>query len=233
MRLNGLIASGFAPPNLHLTFAMVSQRGEGNMKQGEAGKIVALVGSYRKQGAVDSAVDEILDEVERFGVESEKIYLLDRHIEFCSNCRECMQAAGGTRGRCVLDDDMNAMLDKIGRADYLILGAPVNMNNVNALTRKFMERCVGFAYWPWGEPIPKIRNKRLGKRSLLVSSSAAPAWMGRYLTGALSALKMLSKLLHAKPVGVFWIGKVNREEVALTAKQKKTAQKLARKLIGK
>lgn len=203
------------------------------MSEGEPRKLVALVGSYRKQGTIDSAVDEILNEVERFGVETEKIYLLDQHIEFCTNCRECMQAEGDARGRCVIDDDLNPLLDRIGKADYLVLGAPVNMNNVNALTRKFMERCVGFAYWPWGEPIPKIRNKTLGKRSLLVSSSAAPVWMGRYLTGALSALKMLSKLLHAKPAGVFWIGKVNREEVALTAKQKKTAQKLARKLLRK
>ncbi|WP_031434622.1 flavodoxin family protein [Methylomarinum vadi] len=203
------------------------------MNEGEPRKLVALVGSYRKQGAIDSAVDEILNEVERFGVETEKIYLLDQYIEFCTNCRECMQAAGDARGRCVIDDEMNPLLDRIGEADYLVLGAPVNMNNVNALTRKFMERCAGFGYWPWGEPIPKIRNKTLNKRSLLVSSSAAPAWMGRYLTAALSALKMLSKLLHAKPVGVLWIGKVNREDVALTAKQKKTAQKLARKLLRK
>lgn len=195
--------------------------------------VVAIVGSYRKQGAVDSAVDEILDEINRLGLSSEKIYLLDRHIEFCSNCRECMQSAGQERGRCIIDDDMNPLLDKIGQAEYLILGAPVNLNNVTALTRKFMERCVGFGYWPWGEPMPKLRDKTLSKRSLLVSSSAAPTWVGRYLTGALSALKMLSKILHARPVGVLWIGRVTQEEVTLSAKQKQAAQMLARKLIGK
>lgn len=73
-------------------------------------------------------------------MESEKIYLLEQHIEFCTNCRECMQAACEMRGRCVIHDDMNIMLDKIGRVDYLVIGAPVSMNNVNTLTRKFMAR---------------------------------------------------------------------------------------------
>ncbi len=201
------------------------------MNELEQPTVLAIVGSYRKHGAIDSAVDEILDEIGRFGVETEKIYLQDRHIEFCGNCRECMQEAGEERGRCVIDDDMNPLLDRIERVDWLVLGAPVNINNVNALTRKFMERCVGMAYWPWGEPMPKIRNNVLSKRSLLACSSAAPSWMGRYLTGALPALKMLSRLLHAKPVGVLWIGLVNQREVALTAKQKKQARKLARRLI--
>lgn len=165
-------------------------------------KAIGIIGSYRKEGIVDSAVTGILSETEKQGVQTKKIFLRDYHIEFCENCRSCMQDPGPERGRCVIDDDINPLLEEIEGADCLVIGAPVNVGNVNALTRKFMERCVGYAYWPWRSAAPKGRGSGLTKKSVLVSSSAAPACMGRHLTGALGALKRLSGLLKAKPVGV-------------------------------
>ncbi len=194
-------------------------------------KVIAIVGSYRKEGMIDSAISEILAEVENQNIETKKIYLSDCHIEFCTNCRTCMQPPGKERGKCILDDEMEVILKEIEDTDYLVIGAPVNMNNLNALTRKFMERCVGFGYWPWGSPMPKMRNKKRTKKVVLVSSSAAPAWMGKYFTGALAALKMLAKLLSAKPIGVLWVGLVNEEHMKLPEKSRDKARILARKLI--
>lgn len=195
-------------------------------------KVLAIIGSYRKKGIIDSAVSEILSEVEKQNVETKKIYLSDHNIEFCTNCRSCMQEPGLERGKCILEDDMEDILCEIENTDYLIIGAPVNFNNVNALTRKFMERCAGFGYWPWGNLMPKIRNKKKTKKVVLVSSSAAPAWMGKYFSGAMGALKMLARLLSAKPVGVIWVGLVNEEHMQLPDKSKLRAQALGRKLIG-
>lgn len=193
-------------------------------------KVLAIVGSYRKDGVVDSAVSEILSEIEKHDVETKKIYLSDQHIEFCTNCRTCMQEPGEERGKCILEDDMEDLLTEIEDTEYLIIGAPVNFNNLNALTRKFMERCVGYAYWPWGKPMPKIRNKNRSKKAILVSASAAPAWMGKYLSGAYSALKLLAKMLGAKYVGLLWVGLVNEEDMKLPEKSKSKARYLAKKL---
>jgi len=142
-----------------------------------------------------------------------------------------MQEPGLERGKCILDDDIEDILSEIEKTDYLIIGAPVNIDNVNALTRKFIERCIGFGYWPWGSPMPKIRKRKKTRKVVLVSSSAAPAWMGRYFLGALGVLKMLARLLSAKPVGVLWVGLVNEEHMQLPEKSKQEAQALARKLI--
>ena len=46
--------------------------------------------------------------------------------EFCTNCRTCIQAPGETRGKCVLDDDMEPLLTEIKNADSVVLGASVN-----------------------------------------------------------------------------------------------------------
>ncbi len=169
-------------------------------------KIIAIVGSYRKGGIIDSAVDAILAAAAEKGAETDTIYLIDRHIEFCTNCRKCTQAEGLQRGKCVQNDDLGMLLDKIERADALIIGSPVNFYNVTAVTRRFIERLIGYAYWPWGKGGPAMRSKERKKKAVLVTSSAMPAPMGRVFTGALRILKITAQTLGAKPVGTLFIG---------------------------
>ena len=42
-----------------------------------AGKVVAIIGSYRKHGTVDQAVDAILAGARERGATTEKIFLID------------------------------------------------------------------------------------------------------------------------------------------------------------
>jgi len=170
-------------------------------------KIVAIVGSYRKHGSVDSAVDEILCAARDLGAETEKIHLMDKHIEYCINCRKCTQSPGPDRCPCIHKDDMEEIFTKIDNADGLILAAPVNFFNLTAIFRKFMERFVCYSYWPWGMAAPKRRpQSRKNKKAVLVTANAMPAFMGRILTGAIRALKSITKLVGAKTVATIFIG---------------------------
>ena len=63
----------------------------------KSGKLLGIVGSYRRDGIIDSAVSEVLKGAGDRGAEAEKIYLLDYQIEFCRNCRSCMQEPGNDR----------------------------------------------------------------------------------------------------------------------------------------
>jgi NAD(P)H-dependent FMN reductase len=169
-------------------------------------KVVAIVGSYRKGGTVDTAVQVILEGAREKGAATSTIYLTEQHIEFCTNCRRCTQAPGIQRGQCVQHDDLQAILDEIETADAIVLGSPVNCFNVTAIFRRFMERLTGFAYWPWGQTGPSTRDNELRRKSVLVSSSAMPGLMLPIFTGAARALRMTSKVLGAKPVAKLWIG---------------------------
>jgi multimeric flavodoxin WrbA len=175
-------------------------------------KVVALVGSYRKGGVIDSAIDIILQAAGENGAETEKVYLIDRHIEFCTNCRTCTQAEGTQRGICVQRDDMDILLPKIEEADGLIIGSPINFYNVTAVTRRFIERLVCYACWPWGKPGPSVRVKNRKKKAVLVTSSAMPALIGRVFTGALRILKVTAETLGAKPIGTLYIGMAALQE---------------------
>ena len=166
-----------------------------------AKKIVAIVGTYRKDRVIDTAVSEVLRGAKGCGVETETIYLIDKQIEFCRNCRTCTQEADvGRRGRCVLDDDMEEILRATDEADGLVLASPVNFFNVTAVTRRFMERLVGHAYWPWDAKTgPKPRRKTRDKTAVTITATACPAFIARIaMPGGKRALKVIADVLGAK-----------------------------------
>jgi NAD(P)H-dependent FMN reductase len=169
-------------------------------------RVTALVGSYRKGGVIDTAIDEVLAGAREEGAEVAKIYLMDRHIEFCTNCRTCTQQPGPERGTCCINDDMGGIIEEIERSDALVLGSPMNFGTVTAVMKKFIERLVCFAYWPWGMNAPKIRNKERRKRALVVASSAAPSFIARLSSKLVGLLKDTAGILGAKTLGVLFIG---------------------------
>jgi len=196
-------------------------------------KVLGIVGSYRKNGVIDSIVTTILDEASKLGAETEKIYLADKRIDFCTNCRQCTQTAGKERGLCPIDDDMALILDKYDNSDAIVIGAPVNFFALNALTKKFMERLITFTYWPWGGKTgPRPRTYKRTKKSILISSCAMPGVFGRIITGSMRSLKIMSRIIGAKPVGTIFAGlsAINKSDPA-SNKILKHAKKLATKLF--
>lgn len=169
-------------------------------------KILGIVGSYRRNGTIDALVQAVLSAAEEQGAETEKIYLIDKHIEFCTNCRTCTQQPGTGRGECVHRDDMAGILDRYDASDGIVIGAPVNCFNLNAITRRFMERLVCLTYWPWGKGGYVLRKKARDKKAVLITSSAMPAIMGRFFTGAPRALRIIAETMGAKPVASLFAG---------------------------
>jgi len=196
-------------------------------------RITAIIGSYRKGGVIDSAVDEMLASARGEGAETVRIHLIDKRIEFCTNCRTCTQQVGRQRGECVIDDDMAGILDTIEQSDALVLASPVNFGNVTAVTKKFIERLVCCAEWPWGVNFPRVRNKRRDKAAVVVMASAAPGWMTRLMSKVGRFLKDAAGLLGARTVGVLAIGLAageERHDIGEHARRK--ARRLGKKLVA-
>ena len=155
----------------------------------------------------DRLIALVLEQMPAAGVETEVIELRDYPLEFCLNCRECMQQPGTTPGKCVLDDGMTALVARIEAADAYILAAPTNFGSISAVFKRFMERLAVYGYWPWGQLAPKDRKAgKTAKRALLISSSAAPGWLGRWFYASGRQLRMVAKVIGAKPVGLLFNG---------------------------
>jgi multimeric flavodoxin WrbA len=195
--------------------------------------ILGLIGSYRKGGTIDNAVTAVLSAVEERGVKAQKIYLQDIHIEFCSNCRRCTQEFGPNPVRCYHDDDMWDLIQLFEKSDGFVLGAPVNFGNVNALTQRFLERLVCYTFWPWGQPSPKMRKSaQSAKRAVLITSSAMPSLMGRFMTGSLRGMKLGAKAMGANTIHTVYLGlSAMKEHQEVKSKLLPKFQKAANKLF--
>jgi len=173
-----------------------------------AARVIALQGSYRKGKVTDSAVDTVLQGAESAGAETEKVYLIDQHIEFCNNCRSCTQQPGIQRGSCVHQDDMMGIFEKVDKADAVVFSSPINAFSVTAVTKKFIERLLVCYYWPWGKfAAPKSRTIRRTKKAVIITSGTVPAFIGRFLmSGAITMMEGAVSALGAKPIRTLFFG---------------------------
>lgn len=196
-------------------------------------KVLAINGSYRDDGITDQIVEVMLTSLRSRLIDVEQVLLRDYPIEFCLNCRECMQHPGDIPGQCVHQDSMRELVEKIEQSNAFILASPTNMGSVTALFKRFMERLAVYAYWPWGKPAPTFRKAHeKNKKAILVSSCAAPGLMGRWLYSTHGQLKMTAQAIGAKKVGVIFPGLIAQHaHQKISARVQAKARKLTRLLI--
>lgn len=194
--------------------------------------ILAILGSYREGHTIDQAAGEILTAAEHKGAKTESIQLREHPIEFCTNCRFCTQHPGVAPGPCWHEDAMASIIARIEAADGLVFGTPVNFWTANALFKRFQERLVGYAYWPWEAPSPKMRRPEKTKPTVLLTSTAMPALMARFSTSAMGQLKKTAETVGAKRIGQLYIGLAALEEnQQLSEPIRQQARRLGEKLI--
>lgn len=194
-------------------------------------RVVAIVGSYIKGGTTDSAVDAVLAGAREKGAITHTIYLNDKQLHYCKNCRKCTLQAGPERGHCEQQDDLEPILAEIESSDAVVLGSPVNFGNVTAVFRTFLERLIGCFYWPWDQGTPKPRGKERKRKAALVATAGMPAVFIPVFTGVGRTLRLTAKLLGARPVGHLWIGLSAMEpRHTISARARERARRIGWKL---
>jgi NAD(P)H-dependent FMN reductase len=200
----------------------------------QAKNILAINGSYRQGGITDQAVAVAAATLRDAGASVRIVNLRDYPIEFCTNCRHCTQQPGSAPGQCVIEDGMRDLIEEIEASDALILAAPTNFGSVTAIFKRFMERLMPYAFWPWEKPWPQFRKAgSRRKKALLISSSAAPAWLGRWTFGSTRQLAYAAKVVGARPAGRLFTGHAaGRMDRAAPSGSAEDARRLARRLLA-
>lgn len=173
-------------------------------------KTVMIVnGAYRPAGHTDQVVSVLSAQLRNHGLAVDTLVLRDVPIAFCHNCRECLRIEGPTPPPCVIDDAMNPVVERLEAADAYVFAAPVNVGSVTALFKRFMERLTVYGIWPPGQAAPRMRKAAVTpKPALLVSSCAAPGWLGRLWFSIFRPLRMTARMVGARPVGTLLTGQV-------------------------
>ena len=143
--------------------------------------IVALIGSRRKRGNSAAIAVKILEEVHALlpQLKTERLFLGDYTIGACTGCEGCSSS-----WECVINDDYAAVVEKIDRADGVILVSPTYWYSVTSDMKRFIDRSYSLIRYPnsrrqW---IGKYRNT--GKLSITAAVCEQPdeSMMGNTLT---------------------------------------------------
>jgi multimeric flavodoxin WrbA len=99
-------------------------------------KVLILSASPRKNGNSDMLCDRFMAGAQDAGNQVEKIRLQEKNIAFCQGCLACQ----GNGGACVQNDDMAEILEKMIRADVLVMATPIYFYNMDAQLKVLIDR---------------------------------------------------------------------------------------------
>lgn len=196
-------------------------------------RVLVINGSYRKAGVIDHYCEVIRHALVARGADVDCVTLRDADIEFCTNCRVCMQQPGVAPGPCIFHDAMDDIVARIEASDAFVLASPTNAGSVTALFKRMIERLVVYGYWPWGKAMPALRKaKEPKKKAILLSACAAPGFLGRLAFVSLKQMKAMAKMIGAQTCGTYFGGFHGQQEAAqLTPKQIRRVERLVEKLF--
>lgn len=101
-------------------------------------KIIAFNGSPRaERGNTHIMVESFLNGARSAGAQTENIHLSKKNIKHCLGCFTCWTK---TPGKCVIKDDMSALLEKYIQSDIVIEASPLYVDFVTGIMKDFMDR---------------------------------------------------------------------------------------------
>jgi multimeric flavodoxin WrbA len=117
-------------------------------------KVVAFNGSARKGGNTAILLKHVLKELEDEGIETELVEMAGTNIHGCLACRECSKRKDR---RCGQKKDMgNAYIEKMERADGILLGSPTYVADISPEMKALIDRACLVSMSNGGMLRPKV-----------------------------------------------------------------------------
>jgi multimeric flavodoxin WrbA len=101
-------------------------------------KVVAFVGSGRKNGNTVRMVKEVFSELRKAKIKTEMVQLAGERMRGCIACYKCGKRKNG---RCSINDDIiNDCIAKMVEADGIILASPTYFSDVSSEMKALIDR---------------------------------------------------------------------------------------------
>ncbi len=97
-------------------------------------KVLMLNGSPKSNGNTAAALAEMIKTFEKNGVEVELVQVGNQKISGCLACGGC------STGKCVIDDLVNEVAEKLAEADGMVIASPVYYASANGTLISFLDR---------------------------------------------------------------------------------------------
>ena len=100
-------------------------------------KVLILSSSPRRNGNSDLLCNEFMRSAAEAGHQVEKIFLKDKHINYCTGCSVCSMYGKP----CPQKDDAAEVVEKMIAADVIVMATPVYFYTMSAQMKTLIDRC--------------------------------------------------------------------------------------------
>lgn len=100
--------------------------------------VVVISTSLRARSNSDMLADKFIEGAVSAGNKVEKISLRGKNIQFCLGCLSCVKT-----GKCVKDDDVNAIMAKVLGADVVVWATPIYYYEMSGQMKTLIDRMNG------------------------------------------------------------------------------------------
>lgn len=98
-------------------------------------KVIVISTSLRAGSNSDMLADKFIEGALAAGNEVEKITLSGKNIGFCKGCLACQKL-----GKCVIDDDANAIMQKVLEAEVVCWATPIYYYEMSGQMKVLIDR---------------------------------------------------------------------------------------------
>ncbi|MGD1995761.1 MAG: flavodoxin family protein [Anaerolineae bacterium] len=129
-------------------------------------RVLGIAGSPRRRGNTEILLDQFLAGAEAAGADVEKIVAAQLNIAGCIACDDCWDD-----GVCVVQDDFQAVYEKLLAADVIALAAPLFFWNLPAQVKALIDRsqCQWARKFVVKVPLPPTSSGRARRRGVFIS----------------------------------------------------------------
>lgn len=99
--------------------------------------VVAFNGSPKADGNTYHAIKMVTDELEKQDISTEIVHIGNKNIRGCIACGGC---AKNLNEKCVIEDEVNDCIQKMKKADGIIIGSPVYYASIAGTMKCFLDR---------------------------------------------------------------------------------------------
>ena len=101
-------------------------------------RVIAINGSPRREGNTSILIRHVFSELEKVGIQTEMVQLAGVRIRGCMACFKCGE---NLDKKCaVIDDPINEYIEKMLKADGIILASPTYFTDVTAEMKALIDR---------------------------------------------------------------------------------------------
>lgn len=125
-------------------------------------KIVAFMGSPRKNGNTAALVAEAVRGAKENGAQVKTYILNEMNIKPCQSCYFCRAKEG-----CPINDDMQSVYEDLKQAEAVVIGSPIYMFQVSAQVKLLFDRL-----FPMMDP--EFKPRWGAKKTLMLYSQGHP-----------------------------------------------------------